>query len=132
MPDIRLKNENVFRGLALHLFSLRLVDIICWIIAAFNFVLLTESFRHQRHKNDLHGTKPVRAIDIRAWIYPNPIKVVRAINKQFIYDPNRPHKKVAVYHQNSKKDPKADPKTGVGYHMHIQTHPNTRERLNGE
>lgn len=132
MPDIRLKNENIFRGLALHLFHLKLVDIICWIIVTFGLILMTESFRHQRHKNDLHGTKPVRAIDIRAWIYPDPIKVVRAINKKFIYDPNRPWKKVAVYHQNSKKDPKSNPKTGIGYHLHIQVHLNTRGRIEGE
>jgi len=132
MIDIRLKNQNVFMGLALHIFHIRLIEIICWINRTFDFILLTETFRHQTHSNDLHGTKPVRAIDIRAWAYQNPIIVVRAINKKFIYDSERPWKKVAVYHQNNQKDPKANPKTGIGYHLHIQVHPNTRERMNGE
>jgi len=116
---IILKDKKILAGLMYHRFHIKLVQVMCWIIDHFDDATLTESFRFQLHSNDLHGTKPVRAIDLRSWIYEDAKKIVRLINETWEYDFERPHKLISIYHKNRK---------GNGYHLHIQVHPNTRKR----
>ena len=47
------------------------------------------------------------------------LKITDEINKYWIYDPERPEKKVAIYHD-----------AGSGKHIHLQVHPNTRRNEN--
>jgi len=82
--------------------------------------MITESWRKKRHRNDLHGTQPVRALDCRFWDYESDsfaYKIATWINRTWIYDPNRPDKNVAKVHDS-----------GQGIHFHIQVHPNTKRR----
>ena len=65
-------------------------------------IVITEGYRPKQHQNDLHGQIPVRAIDIRSWIYICPQKLADKINFAWIYDPTRLNMKVAIYHRPKK------------------------------
>jgi len=97
-----------------------LITIICEIIDNFG-IRMSESWREKKHPNDLHGTNPVRAIDISEWVYnPGQAKdIEKWINRNWAYDPNRPGMNVAWLHKA---------KGGV-LHFHIQVHQNTRRRI---
>ena len=116
---IEIKDDEkhlVLIGLLLHRFHTTLVEVLCWIIELVGNITITESFRCQLHPNDLHGTLPVRAADLREWIYPDPQWIVQQINAAWEYDYERPEMVVALYHENRKTK---------GKHFHIQVHPNT-------
>lgn len=119
MADNRIiiKNPKVLRALLMHRYDLRLVEVIVWIAENYPMVL-TEGWRIARHGADLHATDPVRAIDIRSWIYENPVGIAQVINQKFVYDPNRPDMDVAVLHAVE----------GGVMHFHLQAHQNTRRR----
>lgn len=112
---IQIKNPDVLRGLMTQNYHPILIDIIVWVAQEYGFVM-TESHRAQRNANDLHGTDPVRANDLRSWCYApgEAIEIAREINKKWQYDPRRRHKKTAIIHDS-----------GLGIHFHIQVHPRT-------
>lgn len=66
----------------------------------------------------VHGTLPLRAVDLR--IRDQTLgKVIKGmVNCEWIYDPTRPRKKCAVAHGK-----------GRNYHIHLQSHPNTSRIL---
>ena len=65
----------------------------------------------------VHGTHPVRGIDIRCR-HPIAARAYESlVNIEWEYDTKRPEKKVALAHD-----------VGRGYHLHLQVHPNTRKR----
>ena len=111
------KTEKVYLAHSTKEHDHQLARIEFWVIKTFGMVV-TCAYRKKRHKNDLHGTIPVRAKDIRSWCYDNPEEVTAAINNKWVYDPTRPKKKIAVYHDS-----------GEGPHIHLQTHPRTRRRM---
>lgn len=65
----------------------------------------------------VHGTLPLRGIDLRSHKKEVDDVIVRFVNERWTYDPNRPLRDAAMAHD-----------TGRGYHIHLQTHPNTKER----
>lgn len=65
----------------------------------------------------VHGTLPVRGIDWRCRNDSFGEFVENYINALYAYDYKRPEMKVCMYHD-----------TGLGKHLHIQVHPNTRLR----
>ena len=114
--EIGIKDSEVLLGLLQNAFHPALRRII--IDVADNFgLMMTESYRQQQHLNDLHGTAPVRAIDIRSWCYAYPNAIEKWINDNWVYDPDRPDMKCAILHD-----------AGSGMHFHIQVHPMTRRR----
>jgi hypothetical protein len=117
---IEVKNPEVFEGLLKHTLYPTLTEVVVWIAKTYGLVV-TESYRKQRHPNDLHGVLPLRAIDIRAWCYNGGFERARIIeqkiNEEWVYDPGRPDMKVALLHDS-----------GQGVHFHIQVHPLTRRR----
>lgn len=115
---IEVKNKEVLESLLIHPFDLKLIEIIKWIIVDNEKIMITEGFRLQRHKNDLHGLIPVRAMDIRSFTYDNPVEVAKIINRYWEYDYNRPNMKVCVYHEIG----------SGGQHLHVQVHKRTRKR----
>lgn len=117
--QIIIKNENVLEGLMSKRFDPLLINIVSYAAGRYGIVM-TESYREKRHSNDLHGTDPIRAIDIREWCYDKDfaIEICEDINQQWIYDPRRPNKQVALIHKAN----------GGAMHMHIQTHPRTIRR----
>ncbi len=65
----------------------------------------------------VHGTLPLRGIDLRARHVPEARKKVRWINKYWKYDPKRSKLKVAQAHGE-----------GDNYHIHLQVNNNTEEK----
>ena len=115
---IEPKNTNVFKELLLRPYDPVLVIIICDLKEMLSHVIITEGYREPLHKGDVHSTIPVRAIDIRSWIYGEPERIVDYINEEWEYDYIRPQKQVAIYHSAK----------GGAKHIHIQVHPNTKRR----
>ena len=111
--NIEIKNPSVLKSILTYPANPVLIDIISW-LADNHGITITEWFREQTHPNDLHGLSPLRASDVRSWVYDNPDKVCVEINKRWIYDPDRPHMKCALLHNS-----------GQGEHIHLQTHPRT-------
>ena len=107
------KNEQVYLAHTTMRHDKKLSRIEFWVINNFG-MLVTCAFRQKQHANDLHGVTPVRAKDIRSWCYDDPRAVAKAINDRWEYDPLRPDKVVALYHNS-----------GQGEHIHLQVHPRT-------
>ena len=111
---IQVKDIDVLRALLHVSYDPMLMDIIAWIEDKFLKAILTDGYRPD--DKGVHGTIPCRGIDLRD-TYGDPKYVETEVNRRWIYDPARLHKNCAVYHD-----------TGKGWHLHIQTHPNTRKR----
>jgi hypothetical protein len=89
--DIIIKNTEVLTGLMERRFDPILIQVIVWV--AKNYGLrMSESYREKQHMNDLHGTQPVRAIDLSYWVYEPETanKISNEINNAWIYDPEGP------------------------------------------
>lgn len=121
MMGIIIKDINVLLSLLYAKYDPKLIRLMIWWEKAFENMTITEGYRPQKHPNDLHGVIPVRATDLRSWIYSNPEWVRAKCNNIWEYDPNRPEKEVCVYHDS-----------GSGKHFHIQVHPNTHKRYGTE
>ena len=116
---LRPKNTKVLRELLCMPYDPVLVTIVCELNDKLDILVVTEGYREPLHKGDIHSTIPVRAIDIRSWIYDKPHDIVKHINNEWEYDFNRPAKQVAIYHSTK----------GGAKHIHIQVHHNTRRKL---
>ncbi len=117
--QIIIKNVDVLLGLMERRFSPLLVKIIAD-LAKEHGLVMTESYRSKMHRNDLHGTLPVRAVDIRSWVFDDKKaqEIKHEINRRWEYDYNRPEKDCAILHRT---------KNGA-MHFHFQTCQNTRRR----
>ncbi len=116
--EIKIKDPGILVGLMKKPFTPMLVEIVSWVAKTYGLVM-TESYRHQRHPNDLHGVDPVRAVDLRSWCYDGDMahQIRDEINQKWAYDPIRPDRQVAIIHD-----------IGQGVHFHIQVHPRTERR----
>lgn len=65
--------------------------------------------------NGVHGTLPVRGLDLRCRSQVIGIPIEAMINKLWIYDTRRTNKKCCVLHGS-----------GSDLHFHLQVHPNTK------
>ena len=98
-----------------------MVELLWWLEGQVELVL-TSSFRKDKiHPKDsgIHCVLPIRAIDLRSWIFKNPQRIEKLINDNWIYDPKRPNIPVAYLHD-----------TGQGVHFHTQVHDRTIRRQN--
>ena len=89
----------------------KLCALLLWISQLYDRIIFTSG---KRDGDTVHNTVPLRGIDIRSRVYHDPKKICEHINKMWVYDPKRPLKKCAKYHD-----------TGSGFHFHLQVHPNT-------
>lgn len=133
---IQVKNSDILFTLLKHRYDPKLCLLIKY-LADIAGIFITEGQRKKTHKNDLHGTVPVRAIDGRASIYTHPAIVADRINAKWVYDPDRPDMKCAVYHARCpycKKDYKhvfvkfckeCGHDITDHWHIHFQCHPRT-------
>jgi hypothetical protein len=117
--EIIIKDTKVLTGLMERRYDPILILIICEVAKEFGF-RMSESWREKLHINDLHGTLPVRAIDLSEWVYEDgqARDIERWINSRYVYDPGRPEMKVALLHKT---------KTGT-LHFHIQVSLRTHRR----
>ena len=111
---IQVKNATVLAALLKWWYHNKLVNLALWVLRRHLKLFLTEGFRPATHDDDLHATKPVRALDLRSRIYHNPRAVKRDIDDNWIYDPKRPEMSCCVYHR-----------VRLAWHFHLQVHPNT-------
>ena len=65
----------------------------------------------------VHGSLPLRGIDLRCREDHFGALIKDFVNSHWEYDPSRPEIDCCIYHD-----------TGLGKHIHLQVHPNTRER----
>ena len=114
MSSIGYKNHKVLKGMfevAWHPF---LIEVLLWMAVRYSKITLTSAHRNYMvHSKDsgIHMTDPLRAFDIDSDDFDNAKAIENDINAHFIYDPQRPKIKVAIYHD-----------VGLGMHIHIQVH----------
>jgi hypothetical protein len=77
----------------------------------------TSSSIHRKNDSGVHGCYPSRGNDLICRIYTVGKALEEYVNNNWQYDYTRLEKQVAIYHD-----------TGGGYHLHLQSHPNTRKR----
>ena len=75
----------------------------------------TETSRYRIGDTGVHGTLPVRGIDLRCKVKRIGVEIVEYINTHWVYDKSRPLKVVAMYHD-----------VGDGWHIHLQVHDKTK------
>ena len=119
MSALGYKSHHVFIGILTHQWHPKLIEILLWLTVRYSSYLLTitSAFRTAKitHTDSgIHSTIPLRAFDIRSNMFDDPQAIADDINDAFLYDPDRPDLKVAIYHD-----------TGSGPHLHIQCHDNT-------
>lgn len=98
-----------------------------WRAPTFSIKSIYRTPEHDRSLggSGVHATRPHRAIDIgirmlaptKSAMWGAACVISRRINREFQYDPTRPHLKVAVCKPH-----------GTGPHIHLQVHPRTRSR----
>lgn len=90
-------------------------EVVGWVTAKHGYDIITSA--HRPDDPGVHGTIPVRGIDLRIFNVGIAQLIANAINRRWIYDSERPGKKVAIVHD-----------VGSGWHLHLQVHPNTAKR----
>lgn len=113
---IAIKDPAVLSGLMLKTYDSKLVDIVRYLSTRYP-ITFTESYRKGLHTGDLHSTDPVRAVDLRSWIYTDSEleSLILEVNTLWEYDSTRPSMKCCVLHDS-----------GGGKHLHLQVHPRTK------
>lgn len=94
-----------------------LVDLVWWVVDFAGEVVATSGRRYRSlyaGDSGIHMTDPLRALDIRYYIYNNPDKLRDIINRAWQYDRTRPGLKCALLHD-----------VGKGKHFHLQVHDRT-------
>jgi hypothetical protein len=114
---IQVKSIEVLRALMGVNYHPRMLDLLLWVDGEFQHTIITSGYRHGR--GSVHNLVPCRGVDLRSWVFEDPQDVTDKINEHWEYDPERPDKQCAILHD-----------TGSGNHIHLQVHPNTRERKN--
>ena len=96
-----------------------MVELLWWLEGRVELILTSAYRKNKIHAKDsgIHAVLPIRAVDLRSWIFKNPHKIEKLINDNWIYDPKRPGLECAVLHNS-----------GQGSHFHLQTHDNTARR----
>jgi hypothetical protein len=114
MSEIGFKNLNVLEKMLTVSWHPTLIALLKWLRVRHHTgqIVITSAFRWQ--DKGVHGAIPLRAFDLRSWVFKDPKAVCDDINMNWAYDPKRPEKKVATLHD-----------VGKGIHFHIQVHPRT-------
>ena len=125
---ISFKNDKLFRSFCSIPRHPKLIEVLLWASHLKKMELIvTSDFRAKLiHDKDpgIHGTNPLRAIDLRSWTMRNPELIAEKINKAWIYNPKRPKLKVCVYHEATQTQLDGT-KEKLGYHFHLQVTDNT-------
>lgn len=84
----------------------------CHTCGLFSEFVITSGFRNGN--SGVHGTDPLRGLDLRSHNLTNPQGTVDVINDHWQYDSTRPEMRCALLHN-----------VGKGMHIHLQVHDNT-------
>lgn len=115
---ISYSSERVYRNCRIVPWHPNLIKVSLWLIETTGEVVFTSGHRKKLiHDDDsgIHMTDPLRAFDIRYYIYEKPEGLCLRINRIFTYDHKRPELECAILHD-----------TGLGKHFHLQVHDNTK------
>jgi hypothetical protein len=112
-----LKRMEVFCQQRLHP---SLINILYWWYNKFGPPLVTSSYRPGP---GIHGTDPLRAVDLRSFTYTDPRGLATIVNNTWSYDPVRPAMGACLYHNVMRNG------NWGGWHFHVQVHPNTYKRI---
>lgn len=110
---IQISNYKILKSLMLNTFHPKLIALAIWTLHRISNFCITSAFRE--NDKGVHGTIPCRALDIRSRTFSDPESITNDINDHWVYDPERPNLKCALYHD-----------VGQGPHIHLQVHPNTQ------
>jgi hypothetical protein len=110
---IRIKNTTVLESMLIHPVHPKLIKLCQWFCIRYSETVFT-GFYEERNYASVHSTIPVRGGDARSRIYKDPQAVADDVNRNWVYDPDRPWLKCAIYHD-----------TGRGPHIHLQVHEKT-------
>ncbi len=108
------KDKKVFINSHKVMWHPLLMEVAWWIYEERGEIIITSAYREKpiySKDSGIHSTHPLRAMDIRSWIYSDPKRLEHRINSHWIYDPSRPQKRVAKYHYGA-----------TGNHIHLQVH----------
>jgi len=114
---IKIKSWKTLKGMTVVSTHIRMIALQSWLVTRLSEVVFTSAYRKKKiHSKDsgIASMIPCRHRDIRSWIYDDPQAICDDINAHWIYDPKRPQKKCAIYHDS-----------GQGVHIHLQVHDNT-------
>ena len=114
---IEIKDPEVLDSMLKKRAHVNLRRLVRWFVTHYSNVTFTEFYRPKQHPDDLHGTNPVRAKDVRSWRFPDPQKIEDRVNGAWEYDYKRPEMRCCVYDGKGKNK-----------HFHLQVHDNTRMR----
>ena len=81
------------------------------------FGMLTITSLYRIGDQGVHGTLPLRAVDVRCHNQEMGKVIETWTNKHYIYDRKRPGMKVCLFHD-----------VGRGWHLHFQVHSNTKKK----
>jgi hypothetical protein len=113
MKMIRIKNIDVLESMLVHPAHPKLIDLLKWFCVRYSDTVFTGMFE-ERDYSSVHSVVPVRGMDIRSSVFPDPQAVADDINNHWIYDTDRPWLMCAMFHD-----------VGRGPHFHLQVHDNT-------
>ena len=113
MNALDFKTENVFQNFVRNRLDRTMGVLLWWWMTQFYEAVITSAYRND---GGIHGTDPLRALDLRSWIYSNPQGMETYVNDIWTYDPKRPDMKVCWWHDAGKPKNK---------HFHLQVHPGT-------
>lgn len=108
---IQVANYKILKNLMLNVYHPKLVALVIWVLHRVSDFCITSAYREG---DGVHGTIPCRAIDIRSKNFNDPEEIASDINNHWVYDPERPKFKCALYHD-----------VGQGPHIHLQCHAST-------
>jgi hypothetical protein len=112
---ISVKDIDVFVELLQARYDRKLIRLVRWIVKEFGVLTVTSGYREG--DSGVHGAKICRGLDIRSYVFIDPQAVCDKINVHWEYDYKRPELMCAIVHN-----------VGIGRHIHLQVHPNTKER----
>lgn len=114
MPEAKVpevKDAMIFMSLVVHQAHPKLIELLVWAVFIKGWPVVVTSF-YRPDDAGVHGTEPVRGIDLRSYSFENPHAIAQEINDNWIYDNTRPDMNVCVFHD-----------VGSGLHFHLQVHP---------
>ena len=109
---IKYKSEDIKKSYEVEKHPI-LESLISWLGFLID-ITITQGYE-KRDYISVHSMIPLRGVDIRSRNFKNPQCIADFINEFWIYDPERPEKKCAIYHD-----------VGRGAHLHLQACDNTQ------
>jgi hypothetical protein len=97
--------------------DIKLRDLIDWLEDETGLIFTITSL-YRIGDSGVHGTLPVRGCDLRIRNEQIGESLCDLVNKNWVYNPEKPEKKVAIAHGKRSN-----------YHIHLQVHANTVEQI---